>query len=191
MKTNQLSNWLSLIANFSILAGLVLVAFELNQNSELARVALINDENAAVNELMTSMMGENASDVLAKAMECPAQMSYADYMAVDSYLYTSMNIVYRNYEISKEGLFTNSEWKADVANYAHWYLDSEFGRAWWMEEGAHFFDDEFSAHVTKHLEQQGVGTVEYWHRVRARILSIRGSEPPISSVCIASGAPAN
>ena len=69
---------------------------------------------------MTSMMGDDPSDVLAKALECAAQMSYADYIAMDSYLYTAMNIIYRNYEIAREGLFAKSALKEGVTNYAHW-----------------------------------------------------------------------
>lgn len=40
MDTNKLNKWLSLVANVGVLLGLILVAFELQQNSELMRVQI-------------------------------------------------------------------------------------------------------------------------------------------------------
>ena len=39
-------NWLALGTNVAVFLGLLLVVLELNQNSELARVELINEGNA-------------------------------------------------------------------------------------------------------------------------------------------------
>ena len=40
MKSNQINKWLTLVANVGVIFGLVLVAFELQQNSELMRVQI-------------------------------------------------------------------------------------------------------------------------------------------------------
>ena len=191
MISSRLSNWISLIANVSILAGLILVAYELNQNSQLARIALINDGSAFENQLWTEMMGDIPGDVIAKAVECPELLTYSDFMAMDAFLFTSINIVYRNYEIAQEGLFTKSDWKGEVENYAHWYLDNEFGRAWWLEEGTHFFETEFSDYVSRQLEKEGLDSAEYWLRIRGRMESLSGSPIPRSQVCAVSEMSAN
>ncbi len=163
----KLSSWAPVLANVALLAGMLLVAYEINQNSQLARVALVNEGNVASNQFWANVMGENPAHVISMAVECPESMSYADYIAMDAYLFTGMNFLYRNYELAKEGIFEVEDWQALVEGYTGWYLGNPFGRAWWDEEGQYFFDDEFVIHVDKQLE----GTVEdsylYYLTVRA------------------------
>ena len=40
MKTDQLNRWLALLANIGVIIGLILVAIELHQNSELMRIQI-------------------------------------------------------------------------------------------------------------------------------------------------------
>jgi len=40
MKAGSISNWLTLVANIGVILGLILVAYELRQNSELMRVQI-------------------------------------------------------------------------------------------------------------------------------------------------------
>ncbi len=163
-------SWLSIAANVGLLAGMLLVAYEINQNSQLARVALVNEGNVASNQFWANVMGENPADVISMAVECPEAMSYSDYIAMDAYLFTGMNFLYRNYQLAKEGIFVEEDWQASVEEYTGWYLGNPFGRAWWDEEGQYFFADEFVNHVDKQFE----GTVEdsyvYYVAVRTRLL---------------------
>lgn len=183
MKRIDLSKWMTVAANVGVLAGLIVVSYELNQNTKLARAALINDGNAFENALWADMMGGEPSDVIAMAVECPEQMTYADFMAMDAFLFTSMNIVYRFYEIAQEGLFTTSDWKTEVENYAHWYLGNEFGRSWWEKEGKSFFALEFSEHVDKQLASEAKDSFAYWQTVRSGIASVDGAAALVSRPC--------
>ena len=169
MNSNRFSTWLTIVANFAILTGLGLVAYELNQNSQLARASLIHEGNAFENQIWSNLMGENPADVIAKAVECPERMTYADYMARDAFLFTSMNMVYREFELSREGLFTSKEWKQEASEYSRWYLSNDFGRAWWDVEGRSFFDPEFSHYVDEQLRELGGDSFEYWEKIRDRI----------------------
>ena len=55
-----------------------------------------------------------AADAIAISIEHPEKMTYADFMAVDAWLYSSMNLFYRNYELAQEGLFSERDWQAGV-----------------------------------------------------------------------------
>ena len=90
-------------------------------------------------------------------------------MAMDAFLFTSMNMVYREYELSKEGLFSDEEWRQEASDYSRWYLGNEFGAAWWDIEGRGFFSPEFSSYVDSQLAQGGGDSYEYWEKIRARI----------------------
>ena len=170
MISDSASRWLTLVANLAVLAGLVLVAVELNQNSQLTRTALIAEGSALENQIWTPLAGELPGEIIAKAVECPQRLTYADFIALDGFLYTSFNDVYREYELNKEGLFTEEEWKAEVELYAHWFLGNDFGRVWWEEVGKTFFDTDFTAHVDEQLAKDGEDSYASWLKVRARLV---------------------
>jgi hypothetical protein len=178
----NVSKWFSFATNLAVLGGLMLVAYELNQNSELARTALINDGSGFENELWLGLFGNAPSDVIAKSVECPERMTYADFMVMDAYLFTGINIVYRNYEIAKEGLFSQSDWKSEVDDYVHWYLANPFGRIWW-DGSKIYFDTRFSDYVDNQLEKEGIDSFGAWQRLRAKLDFKTALKAPVSESC--------
>ena len=149
---------------------MVLVAYEINQNSQLARTALVNEEFAASNQFWADLMGETPGDVIAMAVECPEAMTYSDFIVMDAFLFTGINLLYRNFELAQDGIFTEEDWRASVEGFAAWYLGNPFGQAWWDEEGRHLFADDFVAHVDKQLEGSTRDSYGYYIGVRARLL---------------------
>ena len=181
MNLDSLNRWLSTIANVALLAGLLLVAYELNQTRSLARMELVNAGNVAENEIWANLMGEAPVDVIARSIECPDTMTYADFMAMDAFLYTSMNTLFRNYQLAEEGIFTDEEWRDSVETYGSWYLGNPFGRAWWFEEAREFFPGEFAAYVDDQIAS-GDDSYAYWRKVRARLFG-GDRDVPLSSSC--------
>jgi len=169
------TSWLRIVANVGLLAGMALVAYEINQNSQLARMALVNEGNVASNQFYANLMGENPANVIGMAVECPAAMTYSDYIAMDAFLFTGMNLLYRNFQLAEEGIFTEEDWQESVEEYTGWYLGNPFGRIWWDEEARHFFADDFAKHVDKQLEGTVRDSHNYYLGVRARLLG-SGSE---------------
>jgi hypothetical protein len=181
LNSENLSRWISAAANIGVLAGLVLVAIQINQNSSLARTALIDEGNVVSNEIWANLMGENPGQAIARAIECPDRMTYADFMAMDAFLFSNMNMLYRDYQLTQEGLFTSADWKTSVDTYAHWYLGNAFGRAWWDQEARHFFSREFGEYVDKRLKEDGMDSHTHWERIRARV--VVGSTAPANGPC--------
>jgi hypothetical protein len=171
LNLDRLNHWLTPLANVALLAGLVLVAYELNQNRSLARLDLVNEGNVVQNQIWANLMGDLPGEVIARAIECPEEMTYADFMAMDAYLYTTMNTLYRNYELAQEGIFTAEEWREPVKTYASWFLGNPFGRAWWTEEARSYFPSEFASHVDEQVSSaEGRDSYDYWLKVRSRLL---------------------
>ena len=180
MNSENLARWMSTVANIAVLAGLVLVAVQINQNSSLARTALINDGNVVSNQIWANLMGENPGQIIARAIECPEKMTYGDFMAVDAFLFSNINMLYRDFQLAQEGIFTSSDWKSSVDAYAHWYLGNKFGRAWWDEEAKHFFNQEFATYVDERLSQEGKDSHTHWENIRARVVA-EGSGESVGS----------
>ena len=170
MEFDRLNRWLALAANLGLLAGLIMVALQLNQTSELARAQLINEGNIAVSQVWTGLMGEDSAEAIAKSIENPSEMTFADFMVVDAYLYTAMNIFHRNYRLAHEGVFDPTDWQQAIDSTATWFLGNAFGRAWWEEEARDFFEPEFVAYIDQHLARTSDGDSEfYWLKIKTRL----------------------
>ena len=169
MSAERISGWVSLITNIALLGGIALVAYEINQNSELVRVQLVNEGIRHSNEMYAMGMGDNPMEVIARAGECPETMNYADFIVMDAFLYTSINILYRDYQLAQEGIFTEARWKSGVDALAHWFLGNKFGQAWWDEEGRNFFEDDFVSYMDEVLERKGRDPLQYWTIIRSRL----------------------
>ena len=147
------------------------MAYEINQNSNLARMALVNEGNIASNQFYEIVMGEKPAQVIAMAVECPEALSYSNYMELDAFLFTAMNLLYRNYELAQGGIFTEEDWQTSVEGYTGWYLGNPFGRAWWNEEGREFFpEDEFTDYVDLQLVGDFKDSHAYYISVRTSLL---------------------
>ena len=170
MNSAKFSSWLTIVANVGLLAGMALVVYQIDQNSQLARMALVNEGNVASNQFWADLMGENPTDVIAMAVECPEAMTYSDFLAMDAFLFTGMNILYRNYVLAQEGIFTKEDWQKSVEALASWYLANSFGRVWWDEEAQYFFADDFVDHVDMQLQGPARDSYAYWLSVRERLL---------------------
>jgi len=90
-----------------------------------------------------------------------------------------MNMLYRDYQLAQEGIYTSADWKSSVDAYAHWYLGNDFGRAWWDEEAKHFFASEFTNYVDERLGQDGTDSYTHWENIRARVVGA-GSNRPVA-----------
>jgi hypothetical protein len=170
MEFDRLNRWLALAANLGLLAGLIMVVLQLNQTSELARAQLINEGNITESQVWAGLMGEDPAEAIAKSIENPSEMTFADFMVVDAYLYTGMNIFHRNYKLAREGIFDATDWQQAIDSLGTWFLGNAFGRAWWDEEARHFFEPEFVAYIDQHLARMSNRDSEfYWLKIKARL----------------------
>lgn len=170
VNSDRLNRWLSLAANLGLLTGLILVAVQIDQNSQIARLQLINEGNIARNETWANVLGEDPAVAIARSIENPAEMDFADYIVVDSYLFTTMNLFYRNYELANEGFFLESDWQQMIDDYVPWFLGSAFGRAWWYGSGRSFFAPEFALYVDQLVEGAvGSDSVAHWREIQSLV----------------------
>jgi len=152
-RADRLFRWLTLGANLGVLIGLVLVIVQINQNTQLARSTYRSEGNVVANQIWANMMGDRIGEAIEKSVECPDELTHAEFMALDAYLFTSINMIYRDYQLAQEGLYSDADWKGTVDLYVQWYLANPFGRAWWLEEAKTFFPDEFTTYVDAQLNK--------------------------------------
>ena len=143
----NVNEWLTLIANVAVVGGIIFLAIEIRQNSELlrseSRQALITNNAASL-----AARFQNA-DVFAKLVS-ENEMSAEDQLRL-SFMY-AIDLRNREFEYFQytNGLLDEQTWLA----YRHVILvnhSAGLGRSWWDEIGRGIVDPEFAKLVDELL----------------------------------------
>ena len=129
-KSRDAGFWLAILGQTAVVAGLVLVALQLNQNSELLRLQMLDQESQRFTAIELALTGENGAQVWEKIIERPEELTVAEQRIAETILWTSFEAWRNNYVLHEAGLL-GEEWKIRVATQAPYYLDHVYGRAWW------------------------------------------------------------
>lgn len=125
-------DWIQVTAGIAILAGLVLVIFELKQSQELTKLQLISSGFEMRSNQRIAIMGENAAQIIQKSCEAPANLTKAELQILDAYhleLINRIRIDYRYSEVSD--IYSEEDWSRGYLNF-YTVLSTFPGRVWWQ-----------------------------------------------------------
>ena len=129
METDKVNRWLTLAANVGVLGGLILVAFQINQSTEITKAQLANDYYLADMQIELAMMGDEPVKSWIKAVYTPDDLNQEDAAVLDRYFNFGLIQLNRLQKMHELGLATD-DW-ADRIDYLDWHLGNEVGRRWW------------------------------------------------------------
>jgi hypothetical protein len=132
----RIHDWLQLAASLAMLAGIGLVVLELRQSQSIAQAQIISDSYAIGAANVSTVLGEGAADVLARACTAPESLSHEDLVIAKFYYTHRIALVRRLASISRgTGVYPDSNWQDYARNIVlPEVFDSEIGRAWWRVE---------------------------------------------------------
>jgi hypothetical protein len=159
------------LGNLAVLAGIILIAVEINQNSKLVEAQLASDDAAAWVAIDASKQGENFADVLAKAIERPEDLTLAEMLEMDGYLFTYLDQLWRQEDLSTLGLSTELEPLVQAS--IDEFFGNEFAQAWWVESKFKFEGDDSELFEIVDREIQNLSPtqdLEYFGRIKSRII---------------------
>ena len=128
----RLSEWLQLVAAVGVIAGLMLVAYELRQNQELTRAQLNSETLAAMENLSRSRQQEPLARAIAKTHEAPLELTPAERVMLDGYYVESFQTIIREFTFIRSGLYED-ELDFYIAVFARNVLLTEYGKLWWAD----------------------------------------------------------
>lgn len=131
MNLEKLNRWLQVSANIGIVLGLVLVGFQLKQNSELARIQLLYEESNRAIELETAVVGEQAAEVWAKSIEAPEDLTLAEIRIMEALLWSFLEQLRGTYRLAELGLLNEKDWRNRAESEVTFYFGYPYSRAWW------------------------------------------------------------
>ena len=159
------TDWLQIIANTGLIAGLVLVGLQLKQNSDLLRTQLLYEESGRFIASEQALYGEEPARVWAKSIENPRDLTLEEIRIVDAYLYTTVEHWRATQMLAREGLLNDQdEWQFRVRDEAYYFLGNEYGRAWWRayrEAEIEMASTELIDIIDEALANNPEGTLEY------------------------------
>ncbi len=148
MDTDKINRWLTLSANVGVIAGLILVAVQINQYTQITKAQITNDYYLADMELELAMMGDNPAGSWIKAVYTPNDLTNEDAAIVDRYFNYGLVQIQRMQKMNELGL-AEDDWE-DRFDYLRWHLGNEVGRHWWahIKEG---YPEDFAQSIDKVL----------------------------------------
>ena len=136
MNGPYMNSAVQIITLLSVLAGVGLVMWELEQNRSLVRQEMFSEGTISNRESSLSLAGENPAVVLAKACENSEELTVEDWMILNFVFSETMETVNRM-RLLEGGLYPVNTWEANLLEGRFGFIFSTAaGRAWWESYGA-------------------------------------------------------
>ena len=151
MDSQQITNWVQVIAGVAVLVGIGLVVWELQQNREAFQSQLTSDAYQNISQRNIALLGENPTEVLAKACDAPDSLTRAELRILDAFYMDNLNSLRRSYVIARRGDYYDVDyWKRypyDITVMFETQVGISFWRTMtgWLEPDIKRFGDELLA----------------------------------------------
>ena len=162
MKAEKVNSWLSLGANIGVVIGLLLVAFQINQDAELTRAQLFSDHTDSRRDWSQAMMGASPMEIVAKSIERPEDLDLAELQVMDMYFIAAINELRRLEVLNQAGLDVG----VNVEGLESFYFGSNFAQAWYSQYGN---DRELPAVNARIISVGPSWIVDFFDRVRVLV----------------------
>jgi hypothetical protein len=166
---DQVNKWLTLVANFGVIGGMVLVAMQMslateaiNQQSDIEL-----SKGIAAGEL--AFMGDSTARAWSVAVFHPAELDEVQVAQLWAYLNNTLLSVQQTWLSNREGMASDATWARARAMGAG-YLDFGAGRIWW-QEAKYIFESDFVEEIDSELASKSSsnGLVETTKRMLEEI----------------------
>ena len=145
---NTKSRWAAYFGSATVVASLLLVAWEIRQNTLALSAQARQDLNSMANEiLLTAAENDQLSQVLEKGNLDLSSLTGAEYQQYWGYNYASMNALAAAHAFYKKGILSEEDY-AGWRTYTCQYLQGESVREIWNRD-KETFGDNFAVYVAR------------------------------------------
>lgn len=133
----------------SVVAGLLLVAYQINQANDFASAQARAEFSAGWRSVDSTRQSDDFAEVLAKSIYHPDELTPGEILELDAY-YTGVMDQIQSAKANWEAGVRSSHWQVTVDFLAPTYFGNEFSRSWWnfaQAEYAKGEGDEFVAAI--------------------------------------------
>ena len=167
MVTTKQNSWLGFLANMGVVFGLILVAYQINQEAELTKIQLFSEATSSRKEFNQAMMGSDPMEIVAKSVVSPHELTLAELLVMDNYFISAMNELRRLEQLREAGLAVDAE----VEGFHVFFFGSNFAQAWFKEYGG---ENEFESTRGRIRNTDPAWLIAFFDRVLERLDSGSG-----------------
>ena len=128
MNTTKLNEWLQIAASIGVLIGLLIVAYEIRQNTSVAEAEHSRALYTMWLDLSSAEMESDVGRSLIAAIENPKRLTTEDKFRINSWLTAVVSI--NDYVSRAIDLEIAPSWAAMQEGDARYYFASEYARKW-------------------------------------------------------------
>ena len=174
MKIDWLNEWLTLIANVGVIAGFVLVAYQLSLNTEAIRLQSAQDQARMTSAAEVAFMGESTHEAFNTALRHPSELEDKQLHQVWAYLQTVTFAAQNVYVAYEEGFSSSEDWNYSKSLAAA-YVSFPVGRIYWQSTKANYRPG-FAKEIDEELEKISPNLLG--EQFQSMLDEIRKLEPP-------------
>jgi len=135
MDSNRVNKWLSLGANLGVLAGISLLAYEINQATLTTRAEMISNYQDRWVTIDLSWQDREFAATWAKAMENPMDLTLTEMIQLNGFMWSYFDHIGTNRVLWELGVFDDRVETIEeiISDNAYMFFGNRFSRAW-LEE---------------------------------------------------------
>jgi len=144
LQTSKINEWLQILASLGVLAGLLLVAYEIRDSNRLATSESVQALDSCFVNISRSEYETNIAEAIVKSFEDPTQLSAAEKLQLNGWLTASISC-YVDWQNMYQLGVARYDGIEDLRPWVAIYMSSQFGRAWFDENKFWMYPDMASA----------------------------------------------
>ena len=171
VKLDQLNKWLTLAANIGILASIVFLGTQIQQNSQMMEVQALTMNTAAHVQLDLAGIGDNPAAAFHKYFSGSSDLSDEELMIVGTWLSANSWQFRNSYHLYELGIVSEEAWQSEL-NLISGYYGTPIGRAFW-NAGKPFYRAEYVEAVESAVNSRDRSATTWMESVRAGVIEAR------------------
>lgn len=172
MNIERLGSWLQIVANVGIIGGLILVGFQLQQNSRILQAQMLSAESRSVIDQELQIIGEEGARAWVAAMSNPGKVSPEYHRIMEAIYWSAIESWRHTEELAVLGLVDVNP-KARVTEEAGWYFGNTYGRAWWtVRRDGTLISEELKEIIDEAVQTSPTLTTDVHDRLIAEIIRL-------------------
>ena len=171
MDANKVNKWLSLGANLGVLAGIILLAFEINQATLTTRAEMISSHNDRWVTIDLSWQDPEFAVAWAKAIEDPEELTVTEMIQLNGFMWSYFDHIDTISELYDLGIFDDSVDPVEqiISINAYIFFGNRYSQAW-LEENRENIGPRTMEIVDQVLiEVSAEETLDSYNRIRMLI----------------------
>ena len=146
----EVNQWLTLIANFAVVGGIIFLALEVRHNSNLAKTQIHTELLSIGHETHNWKQDPQFADIIVRAEDDYSSLKPAEKVQFITFVFQLINLWEHAHGSYRRGMMSSSYWNAWNDTF-HPNLSNEGWLAVWEEAKPHFAK-EFQDHVDSYIK---------------------------------------